>query len=143
MRAAGEIIGAIGSGNEPSYEELRMACLVQSQLLFMYQNDVRNLLKGGIDAEIVREIGYSDTKMSSAEKGISTDYWNGMRQEPLQFMRSVCSKEHEQRYKLSPKSIASIRSRLAEKREEVEQKTAGRDRGRLQSERSTDSYQRS
>ena len=142
MRATGEIIGAIGSENEPSYEELRMACLAQSQLLFLYQNDVRNLLKGGIDAEIVREIGYSDPKMSSAEKGISIDYWNAMRQEPMKFIESVYPSKYAKRYKLSPKSIASIRSRLAEKREEVEQKTAGQERNSLQSERSTDSYQR-
>ena len=54
MRAACEIIADIKDNKEVTYEELKLACLVLDFLLFQYKNDVKNLLKGGIAAELTR-----------------------------------------------------------------------------------------
>ena len=67
MRAACEIIADIKDNKEVTYEELKLACLVLDFLLFQYKNDVKNLLKGGIAAELTRNGWYSDPKTSSAE----------------------------------------------------------------------------
>ena len=72
MRATCEIIADVKDGKEVQYEELMMACLVQSFLLFQYQNDVKNLIKGGISAELTLSSKYSDVKTSSKEGGISS-----------------------------------------------------------------------
>ncbi len=74
MRATCEIIADVKDGKEVSYSELKLACLVQSFLLFQYQQDVRKLLKGGISADLTRECNYSDSKTSSADSGISSVY---------------------------------------------------------------------
>ena len=47
MRATCEIIADVKDGKEVQYEELKMACLVQSFFHFNYQNDVKNMKKGG------------------------------------------------------------------------------------------------
>lgn len=103
MRATCEIIADIKDGNEVPYEELKIACLVQSFLLFQYRNDVKKLLKGGIDAEMVKQAWYSDPKASSIESGISTVYWNGMKGEPIQFLGQANipgTPEYEQRHRM-------------------------------------------
>lgn len=56
MRATCEIIADIKDGKEVTYEELKMACLVQSFLLFKYQQDVKNLLNGGIASELTKKV---------------------------------------------------------------------------------------
>jgi hypothetical protein len=104
MRATCEIIADIKDGNEVPYEELKMACLVQSFLLFQYRNDVKKLLKGGIDAEMVKQVWYSDHKKASVETGISSVYWNGMKRDPIQFLGQANipgTPEYEQRYRMS------------------------------------------
>lgn len=103
MRATCEIIADIKDGKDVTYEELKMACLVQSFLLFQYRNDVKNLLKGGIAAEMAKSAWYSDPKKSSVETGISSVYWNGMKGDPLQFLGSVHipgTPEYEQIYRV-------------------------------------------
>ena len=50
MRATCEIVADLKDGKEVPYEELKMACLVQSSIIFFYQQDTKNLLKGGIAA---------------------------------------------------------------------------------------------
>lgn len=37
MRSTCEIVADLKDGKEPTYEELKMACLVQSSLLFFYK----------------------------------------------------------------------------------------------------------
>ena len=104
MRATCEIIADIKDGKEVPYEELKMACLVQSFLLFQYRNDVKNLLKGGIDAEMTKQAWYSDPKTSAVNNGISSAYWNGMKGDPVQFLGLAHipgTLEYEQRYKVS------------------------------------------
>lgn len=104
MRTTCEIIADIKDGKDTTYEELKIACLVQSFLLFQYQNDVKNLLKGGIAAEMTKSGWYSDPKTSSAEAGISSVYWNGMKEDPVQFLGPAHipgTPEYEQRYKVS------------------------------------------
>lgn len=104
MRSTCEIIADIKDGKEVTYEELKMACLVQSFLLFQYKNDVKNLLKGGIAAQLTKNSYYSDSKTSSAEAGISSVYWNGMKGDPVQFLgpaHITGTPEYEQRYRVS------------------------------------------
>ena len=64
MRSTCEIVADIKDGKEVTYEELKMACLVQSYLLFQYQNDVKHLLKGGIEADMTKQSWYSERKNS-------------------------------------------------------------------------------
>ena len=45
MRATCEIIADVKDGKEVQYEELKMACLVQSCLVFKYENDFKNMIK--------------------------------------------------------------------------------------------------
>lgn len=104
MRSTCEIIADIKDGKEVPYEELKMACLVQSFLLFQYQNDVKNLLKGGIAAELTEHSYYSDQKTSSTERGISSVYWNGIKADPVKFLGPAHipgTPEYEKRYKVS------------------------------------------
>ena len=86
MRATCEIIADIKDEKEVTYEELKMACLVQSFLLFQYQNDVKNLIKGGISADLTKHSYYSDPRTSYAKGGISSTYWKGIKADPIQFL---------------------------------------------------------
>ncbi len=107
MRATCEIIADIKDGKEVTYEELKMACLVQSFLLFQYKNDVKNLLKGGIAAELTKNGWYSDPKTSSEKGGISSVYWKGIKADPVEFLGPAHipgTPEYKQRYTVS-KSI--------------------------------------
>lgn len=104
MRATCEIIADIKDGKEVTYEELKMACLVQSFLLFQYRNDVKNLLKGGIVADMTKHAWYSDPKKSSVETGVSSVYWNGMKADPAQFLGAENvpgTPEYERHYRVS------------------------------------------
>ena len=104
MRATCEIISDIKDGKEVPYDELKMACLVQSFLLFQYRNDVKKLLKGGIDADLVKQAWYSDPQKASVESGISSVYWNGMKGDPVQFLGQAHipgTPVYEQRNKMS------------------------------------------
>lgn len=106
MRATCEIIADVKDGKEVQYEELKLACLVQSFLLFQYQNDVKNLIKGGISAELTLQGKYSDVKTSSKESGISSDYWNGIKADPVQFLGPAHipgTPEYEKRHRISKK----------------------------------------
>lgn len=106
MRATCEIIADIKDGKEVSYEELKMACLVQSFLLFKYQEDVKNLLQGGISADLVRQTWYSDSKTSSVQRGISSVYWKGIKADPIQFLGAEHipgTPKYEKRYRISKK----------------------------------------
>ena len=106
MRQTCEIIADIKDGKEVTYNELKMACLVQSFLLFQNQNDVKNLIKGGIAAELTKQSNYSDVKTSSKEGGISSVYWNGIKADPIQFLGPAHipgTKEYEKRYAVSKK----------------------------------------
>ena len=47
---------------------------------------------------------YSDPKTSSAETGVSSAYWNGMKSDPLQYLGPAHipgTPEYEQRYSVS------------------------------------------
>lgn len=82
MRTTCEIVADLKDGNDPTYEELKMACLVQSSLLFLYQQDTKSLLKGGIGADLVKSMNYKDKKTSSVKGGIPSWYWNGIKKDP-------------------------------------------------------------
>ena len=86
MRSTCEIVADLKDGKEPTYEELKMACLVQSSLLFFYKQDTKSLLKGGIGADLVKEMNYKDKETSSVELGEPTWYWNGIRKDPIKWL---------------------------------------------------------
>ena len=65
MRSTCEIIADLKDGKEVPYEELKMACLVQSGLLFLFQQEVEHLLNGGLSAEMTRQMNYSDPDRKS------------------------------------------------------------------------------
>ena len=86
MRATCEIIADLKDGKEVTYEELKMACLVQSSIIFFYQQDTKNLLKGGIGADLVKQMNYKDEKTSSKEMGYPSWYWNAIKKDPLEYL---------------------------------------------------------
>lgn len=111
MRPTCEIIADIKDGKEVTYDELKMACLVQSFLLFQYQNDVKNLIKGGIAAELTKQSNYSDIATSSKEGGISSVYWKGMKADPVQFLGPAHipgTEEYEKRHSISKRIYEKV-----------------------------------
>ena len=86
MRKTCEIIADVKDGKEVTYEELKMACIVQSSLLFFFQQDTKALIKGGISAEMKKKMEYSDPKTSSVELGIPSWYWKAMRADPFEWL---------------------------------------------------------
>lgn len=86
MRSTCEIVADLKDGKEVPYEELKMACLVQSFVIWQYQQDVKHLAKGGIAAELTMKSWYSDPQKSSAANGISSAYWNAMQSDPEKFL---------------------------------------------------------
>lgn len=86
MRSTCEIVADLKDGKEPTYEELKMACLVQSSLLFLYQQDTKLLLKGGIGAELVKRMNYKDETTSSVTGGIPSWYWTGIKKDPYEWL---------------------------------------------------------
>lgn len=86
MRATCEIVADVKDGKEVSYEELKMACIVQSSLLFFFQQDIKALIKGGFYAETKKKMEYSDPKTSSVESGIPSWYWKAMRADPFEWL---------------------------------------------------------
>ena len=86
MKATCEIIADLKDGKKVSYEELKMACLVQSSIIFFYQQDTKNLLKGGILADIVKQMNYKDEKTSSKELGYPSWYWTAIKKDPLEYL---------------------------------------------------------
>ena len=86
MRSTCEIIADVKDGKEVPYEELKMACLVQSSIIFFYQQDTKNLLKGGIGADLVKQMNYKDDKTSSKKMGYPSWYWNAIKKDPLEYL---------------------------------------------------------
>lgn len=104
MKATCEIIADLKDGKEVTYEELKMACLVQSSIIFFYQQDTKNLLKGGISADLVEKMNYKDDKTSSKELGYPSWYWNAIKKDPIEWLgvsNIPGTPEYEQHYKLS------------------------------------------
>ena len=82
MRSTCEIVADLKDEKEVPYEELKMACLVQSSIIFFYQQDTKNLLKGGIAADLVEQMNYKDDKTSSKKLGYPSWYWNAIKKDP-------------------------------------------------------------
>ena len=86
MRSTCEIIADLKDGKEVPYEELKMACLVQSSIIFFYQQDTKSLLKGGMAADLVERMNYKDNQTSSKKMGWPTWYWNAIKKDPLEWL---------------------------------------------------------
>ena len=85
MRSTAEIIADLKDNKEVSYEELRLAALVQSFVIWQYQQDVQRFLKGGLTAEIVTKLNY-EGENASKTLGYSKPYVNAMRRDPAEFL---------------------------------------------------------
>lgn len=104
MRSTCEIVADLKDGKEVPYEELKMACLVQSSIIFFYQQDTKNLLKGGIAADLVEQMNYKDDKTSSKKLGYPSWYWNAIKKDPIEWLgvsHIPGTPEYDQHYKLS------------------------------------------
>ncbi|MSA02931.1 hypothetical protein GKG47_14180 [Lactonifactor sp. BIOML-A3] len=86
MRATCEIIADLKDGKEVSYEELKMACLVQSSIIFFYQQDTKALLQGGLSADLTKRMEYSDPETSSEKMGIPSWYWKAIKKDPMEWL---------------------------------------------------------
>ncbi len=87
MRQTCEIIADLKDGTEVPYEELKMACLVQSSMLFFFKNNTKTLLKGGIAKDLLIQTEYSDPKTSSKEMGVPSWYWKAEKTDPCGMVR--------------------------------------------------------
>ena len=83
MRSTNEIIIALKECEHVEYEELRMACLVLDSLLFFSHNNIERLLKGGIAAEITKELEFPD---AYADLGISKTEYDAMKKDPVEWL---------------------------------------------------------
>lgn len=104
MRATCEILADLKDGKEVTYEELKMACLVLDELVFLFKQDTKHLLKGGIGADMVKRMNYSDEKTSSIELGMPSWYWKGIKKEPTEWLGKSNipgTPEYDEHYKLS------------------------------------------
>ena len=86
MRATCEIITDLKDNKEVPYEELKMACLVQSSIIFFYQQDTKALLQGGLSADLIKHSKYSDPKTSSEKMGIPSWYWSAVKKDPIEWL---------------------------------------------------------
>ena len=86
MRATCEIIADLKDNKDVPYEELKMACLVQSAIIFFYQHDTKSLLEGGIGANLVKSMNYKDKQTSSIEQGIPSWYWHAIKKDPYEWL---------------------------------------------------------
>ena len=86
MRATCEIIADLKDGKEVPYEELKMACLVQSSIIFFFQQDTKHLLKGGAGADLVKQMNYKDSQTSSEKLGCPSWYWTAIKTDPLKYL---------------------------------------------------------
>ena len=104
MRATCEIIADIKDGIDVEYDELKMACLVLESLIFLYKQDTKHLLKGGIGADMVKRTNYSDTETSSMELGTPSWYWKAIKKDPIEWLgpkNIPGTHEYDKHYKLS------------------------------------------
>ena len=104
MRATCEILADLKDGKEVPYEELRMALLALDGLVFLFKQDTKHLLKGGIGADMVKRMNYSDTKTSSMELGTPSWYWNAIKKDPIEWLgpkNIPGTHEYDKHYKLS------------------------------------------
>lgn len=104
IRATCEIIADIKDGKEVPQDELKMVCLALDSIVFLYKQDTKHLLKGGIGADMVKKMNYSDTKTSSVELGVPTWYWNAIKKDPTEWLGDENipgTPEYERHYKLS------------------------------------------
>jgi len=85
MRQTCEIIADLKEGKEVAYDELKMACLVQSSIIHFYKQDAKVLLKGGFQADLKKQLEYSVPEKSS-ELGTPTWYWKAIKADPLKWL---------------------------------------------------------
>jgi len=86
MRQTCEIIADLKDGKEVPYDELKMACLVQSSIIFFYKQDTKAFLKGGFSADLKKRMEYSDPETSSQEMGTPSWYWKAIKADPLKWL---------------------------------------------------------
>lgn len=66
--------------------------------------DPPHLLKGGIAADLVKQMNYKDDKTSSKKLGYPSWYWNAVKKDPIEWLGAshiLGTSEYDQHYKLS------------------------------------------
>ena len=104
LKSTCEIIADLKDCKEVSYDELKMACLVLDSITFLFKQDTKHLLKGGIGADMVKQMNYKDSKTSSMELGIPSWYWTAIKKDPIEYLgiRNIPgTPEYEEHYKVS------------------------------------------
>ena len=104
MRSTAEIIIAIKDCEEVDIEELKMACLVEDALLFLAHGNIRQLLKGGLGADLTR-LEFPD---AHAYLGISKHEYAAMRKDPIEYLgvdHIPGTPEYNSRYDISKKIL--------------------------------------
>lgn len=86
MRQTCEIVADLKDGKDVPYEELKMACLVYSSLVFFFQKDIAAILKGGISKDLKIQTEYSDPKTSSQQRGTPSWYWKAIKSDPMEWL---------------------------------------------------------
>lgn len=86
MRQTCEIVADLKDGKDVPYEELKMACLVYSSLIFFFQKDIAAILKGGISKDLKIQTEYSDPKTSSQQRGTPSWYWKAIKSDPMEWL---------------------------------------------------------
>lgn len=113
MRSTCEIVADLKDGKEVPYEELKMACLVQSSMIFFFQQDTKALLKGGLSAELLKQAEYSVPKTSSEKMGIPSWYWKTIKKDPIEWLgpsHIPGTKEWEKMHGVSMKVLNHVMS---------------------------------
>lgn len=117
MRPTCEIVADLKGGKEVPYEELRMACLVYSSCVFFFQNDIADILNGGIAKDLKIQSEYSDPKTSSKERGTPSWYWKAIKADPTKWLGNTYipnTPEWEKTHKVHQKIFNKVMEKYKE-----------------------------
>lgn len=111
MRPTCEIVADLKDGKEVTYEEMKMACLVQSSVIFFFQQNTKALLEGGLSAELLKNAEYSNPKTSSEKMGVPSWYWKAIKEDPMEWLGASHipgTKEWEKMHSISTKVFDQV-----------------------------------
>ena len=83
MRSTNQILCDVKEGTDVDKEELRMALLVLDSICFFNHTKFRNLLKGGLAADLVVKQSFPE---ANANLGVPVDEWNALRADPIEYL---------------------------------------------------------
>ena len=83
MRSTNDIIIAVKESEPVTKEELKMACLVLSNLLYFHHQTIRRLVKGGAAAELEKKLNLPD---AYGDLGMPEYYHQAMLADPIKYL---------------------------------------------------------